>query len=148
MEKIKAFGICLYKIVNRDKIEILLCKSVKSKKKWGLLKGLQENGETDIQTAIREFLEESSIQIEKNQLEEYFEQQNESKDIGIWLVNTDTIGQYNTFFINESLKEKYICSENSQVRFFNIKQLPIIKKKQKILVQQIIEYFNNFPKKY
>lgn len=146
MEKIKAFGICLYKIINREKVEILLCKSVQSKKKWGLLKGIQENGETDIQTAIREFLEESSIQIDTKQVGQYFEQQNESKDIGIWVVNINTISNHNSFFINESLKQKYISSENSQVKFFNINHLPIIKKKQKILIQQIIEYFKNFHK--
>ena len=98
MKKIKAFGICLYKTFNGRHVEILLCKSVQSKTKWGLLKGVQENGETDIQTAIREFSEESSIQIDKSDLGKYFEQQNKSKDIGIWLVNDDTIHIYNNFF--------------------------------------------------
>lgn len=118
MEKIYAFGICLYRIFNRDKVEILLCKSVQSKRKWGLLKGIQENGETDIQTAIREFIEESSIKIDKNQLGQYFEQQNKNKDIGIWLVNAKTINQYNNFFINKSLKNKFISSETFQVKCF------------------------------
>ncbi len=141
MKKIKAFGICLYKTFNGRHVEILLCKSVQSKTKWGLLKGVQENGETDIQTAIREFSEESSIQIDKSDLGKYFEQQNKSKDIGIWLVNADTIHIYNNFFINNYLIEEYVSSENSQVKFFNINKLPMIKNKQKYLIEQIKEYF-------
>jgi len=107
----------------------------------GFVKRRSENGETDIQTAIREFSEESSIQIDKSDLGKYFEQQNKSKDIGIWLVNADTIHIYNNFFINNYLIEEYVSSENSQVKFFNINKLPMIKNKQKYLIEQIKEYF-------
>ena len=60
MSNIKAYGICLYKI-NENHIEILLCKSVSSLKKWGCLKGVKENGETPKETAQREFYEECNI---------------------------------------------------------------------------------------
>ena len=34
MEKIKAYGICLYKY-KKDSIQVLLCKSVNSSERWG-----------------------------------------------------------------------------------------------------------------
>ncbi|RTZ96596.1 MAG: NUDIX hydrolase [Deltaproteobacteria bacterium] len=141
MKKIKAFGICLYKTFNPDHVEILLCKSVNSNTKWGFLKGVQKNGETDIQTAIREFREESTININQYFLEQYFEQHNKSKDIGIWIVNSININSYNNYFTNNSLKKECLSSENSQVSFFDINNLPVIKKKQKYLIHQIVDHF-------
>ncbi len=143
MSKIKAYGVCLYKIIDKNNIEILLCKSVQSNEKWGLLKGGSEKNETKIQTALREFKEESSIELSEKDLENYFEQQNETKDIGVWLVNANKIQNLNKYFINDTLKHNLLSWENSKVKFFNLNNLPPIKKKQIFLVAQIKDYLQN-----
>jgi 8-oxo-dGTP pyrophosphatase MutT (NUDIX family) len=137
--KTKAYGISLYK-VDKNNIKILLCKSITSKSRWGFLKGVQEKGESDFQTAIREFREESSINIEKKYLQKYFEQKNTLKDIGIYLVNYNNIQGIQKYFNNEVLLSKYLSWENSEVKFFDITNLPNIKKKQNSLIQDVIKY--------
>ncbi|MEA3314437.1 MAG: NUDIX domain-containing protein [Campylobacterota bacterium] len=139
-EKRNAYGVCLYRNIG-DEIYILLCKSIFSINKWGFLKGVQNNNETITQTAIREFYEESGIKVSINILEDYYQQINFEKDIGVFLVNYDKI-PYNVdnFFNDLSLKDNYICSENSEVEFFNINNLPLIKKKQIYLVDDIVKY--------
>jgi len=137
--KIKAFGISLYKIEKKS-VSILLCKSIASKSRWGFLKGVQEKGESDFQTAIREFKEESSINIEKKYFEKYFEQKNLEKDIGIYLVNYNNIQNIERYFTNNKLLKKYLSWENSDAQFFDISKLPNIKKKQSKLVRDIITY--------
>lgn len=140
MEKEKAYGICLYK-KEFTKTKVLLCKSALSTKKWGFLKGVAENFETKEQTAIREFFEESSIEIEEKHLENYFEQTNQTKDIGIFLVNFDRINHIRQFFCKDQLFDKYLSAENTEVRFFDINNLPPIKKKQHDLTKEIVEFF-------
>jgi 8-oxo-dGTP pyrophosphatase MutT (NUDIX family) len=139
LEKIKAYGICLYK-KDKHNIKILLCKSVQSKEKWGFLKGVQEKNETNEQTAIREFEEECSIKINKKYLENYFEQINDLKDIGIYLVDANNISNINDFFVNNKLISSYLSWENTQVGFFDITKLPKIKKKQINLIGDIVQY--------
>ena len=141
MEKIYAFGICLYK-KRKDCIGILLCKSVNSKEKWGFLKGVALKYETQIETALREFYEESSIKIEPNLLENFFIQKNELKDIGIFLVNFDNVYGVNKYFNENKLYKQYLSHENSDVEFFNIEKLPLIKTKQKYMVNDIINYLH------
>ena len=141
MEKIYAFGICLYK-KRKDTIEILLCKSVNSREKWGFLKGVALKYETQIETALREFYEESSIKIEPNLLENFFIQKNELKDIGIFLVNFDNVYGVNKYFNENKLYKQYLSHENSDVEFFNIEKLPLIKTKQKYMVNDIINYLH------
>ncbi|MEA1915822.1 MAG: NUDIX domain-containing protein [Campylobacterota bacterium] len=143
MKKITAFGICLYRVINKKNIEILLCKSVKSELKWGLLKGVSENKESSIQTALREFEEESSIYVDKKYLENYFEQKNTDKDIGIWLVDINNISNWGQYFTNGSLKENLLSWENSKAKFYNLNNLPPIKKKQITLIKDIKDYFEN-----
>lgn len=138
--KIKAYGICLYKEDN-SQIKVLLCKSVKSQQKWGFLKGVKEELESKEQTAIREFFEECGIKVEYKHLENYFEQINDQKDIGIFLVNYKYIKKIDHLFINEKLLDHFLCWENSQVKFFDIQELPDIKKKQKDIVQDIVQHF-------
>lgn len=139
-KKINAYGISLYRNIDNE-IYILLCKSVSSTNRWGFLKGVQDVNETITQTAIREFYEESGIKISVDILEDYYEQKNFGKDIGVFLVNYDKI-PYNidNFFNDLSLKKSYVCSENSEVKFFNINNLPLIKKKQMYLVNDIVKY--------
>lgn len=139
MDKIKAYGICLYKKESKC-IKVLLCKSTLSKNRWGFLKGVQDNNESDTQTAIREFQEESGILVEKKYLEKLFAQKNETKDIGIYLVNYKNIPKVEKYFDNDKLYDEYICWENSQVKFFDIEKLPQIKTKQETLTQEIVKY--------
>jgi len=141
LEKIKAYGLCLYKF-NKDSIKVLLCKSVNSTDRWGFLKGVATSGEEPSETAIREFEEESSIAVDHEYLEEFFIQKNELKNIGIYLVNYNNIPNVYKYFEKEVLYQKNLSSENSDVRFFDIKELPLIKKKQKHLTQDILNHFS------
>jgi len=138
--KIKAYGICVYKIEEDESIKILLCKASTSKEKWGFLKGVAEALETKEQTAIREFKEESSIIISQNYLEKYFEQQNKEKDIGIFLIDYKNIPAINIYFNEDQLYSKYLSWENTKVKFFSIDNLPKIRKKQKNIAVEITEY--------
>ncbi|MEA2018728.1 MAG: NUDIX domain-containing protein [Campylobacterota bacterium] len=135
--KLKAYGICLYK-KNQYGTYILLCLSSKSLQKWGFVKGVQEGAETNQETAIREFYEESSILIDEKYLGNYFHQINISKDIGVYLVDYDAVSCLDKYFINHELKSIYLSQENTDIKFFDIKRLPKIKKKQSILVRQIV----------
>ncbi len=139
MDKIKAYGICLYKI-DKNSINILLCKSISSKNRWGFLKGVQEKNETNEETARREFKEECGINIDKKILENYFEQLNKTKDIGIYLVNYDNINNIDKYFANDKLLNNYLSWENSAVKFYNLQSLPEIKIKQSKLTNNIIKY--------
>lgn len=137
--KIKAYGICLYK-KEFNATKILLCKSIESNRKWGFLKGVAADFETKKETAVREFFEESSIEVEEKHLENYFEQQNLHKDIGIFLVNFDRINNIYEYFCKEQLNNHFLSIENTEVRFFDIKKLPVIKKKQTELTKEIVKF--------
>ena len=139
MEKIKAYGICLYKY-DKDSIKILLCKSVQSNERWGFLKGVAKENEQAKNTAIREFEEESSIEVKKEYLENFFIQKNELKDIGVYLANYDNVKHVNSYFNNDVLSKLHLSCENSDVEFFDINHLPLIKKKQKYLMKEVVEY--------
>lgn len=142
MEKIKAYGILLYKVEKKN-TKILLCKSVKSFDKWGCLKGMQIGSETSKECAKREFREECGISVETFLFEEYFYQENEEKDVGIWIVNAEKIANLDKYFIEDKLYDNYLSWENSKVKFFNIKELPFIKKKQKTLIKEIKDFLQN-----
>ena len=142
MEKIKAYGILLYKYEKKT-IKILLCKSVKSLDKWGCLKGMQIDSETSKECAKREFLEECGITVETYLFEKYFTQENKEKDIGIWIVNAKKIDDLDKYFIDDKLYDNFLSWENSKVKFFDIKELPIIKKKQDSLVKDIKDFLQN-----
>jgi len=142
MKKIKAYGICLYKI-DKKSTRILLCKSTLSLNKWGCLKGIQKPNESNKQTACREFEEESNIKVSQKLLAQYFEQKNQKKDIGIYLVNALEIKSIHNFFYKDILYNKYLCQENSRVKFFDIDKLPSIKQKQSKLIYNIIDFLRN-----
>jgi len=133
---IKAYGLVPY-LVKNDKIKILLCKSVTSKDKWGCLKGVKLKKENPYICAQRETFEECGIYFHTELYEEYFEQINYEKDIGIWTVNIENIEDYEEYFVNNSLKSNHLSWENSSVKFFNIDELPPLKKKQKNLILEI-----------
>lgn len=140
--KIYAYGICLYKIEEND-IKILLCKSISSLEKWGLLKGVQTKTETSKECAKREFIEESSINIDFDDFEEYFEQQNDEKDIGIWLINASKVRNLNRYIIDDKLLSNFLSWENAKVKFYSINELPKMKSKQKFLIKEITDFLES-----
>ena len=139
---VKAYGVVPY-LVSKDDIKILLCKSVASKDKWGCLKGTKTKSETAFECAKREFYEECSINVDIALFENYFEQINIDKDIGIWLVDTNNIENLEKYFSNETLKENYLSWENSKVKFFSLDNLPKIKSKQLNLIQEIKDFLKS-----
>jgi ADP-ribose pyrophosphatase YjhB (NUDIX family) len=142
MGKIFAYGVCLYKIEEND-IKFLLCKSISSLNRWGFLKGVRLKNETNKQCAQREFIEECGIEIDMDHFEEYFEQQNEDKDIGIWLMNASNVRHLNKYIIDDKLLSNYLSWENSKVKFFSVKKLPRFKQKQRFLIKEIMDFLQN-----
>jgi len=141
MIRTEAYGICLY-YKTFFGIKILLCLSSFSDHKWGFLKGKKESNETKIETALREFYEESGILLSKNMLQEYFEQISYDKTIGVFLVDAKKVKNINNYFYQDTLRSKYISSENQKAQFFNINHLPLIKKKQTDLVKNIVKFLS------
>ena len=139
---VKAYGIVPY-IIDKNDIKILLCKSVASKDKWGCLKGSKTKDETAFECAKREFFEESSINVEIALFENYFEQINIDKDVGIWLVNSENIEDMDKYFNGDILKSNYLSWENSKVKFFSLNNLPRIKNKQLSLITEIKDFLQN-----
>ncbi len=139
---VKAYGVVPY-IVDKNDIKILLCKSVASKDKWGCLKGTKTKDETAFECAKREFFEESSINVEIALFENYFEQINIDKDVGIWLVNGENIEDLDKYFNGDTLKSNYLSWENSKVKFFPLSNLPRIKNKQENLLTEIKDFLQN-----
>ena len=139
---VKAYGVVPY-LVEKNDVKILLCKSVMSRDKWGCLKGLKLEKESDFECARREFFEESSIDVETALFEDYFEQINLEKDVGIWLVNANNIENLDEKFTDYRLKNNYLSWENSKVKFFSLDDLPPIKKKQIKLVSEIKDFLKS-----
>lgn len=137
-----SYGICIYKKEKND-YKILLCKSVSSKEKYGCIKGSIERNESVKQCAKREFYEETSISVEVRFFEEYFEQINTTKSVGVWLVNYENVPHINDFFVKEKLQAHYLSWENSKVKLFSISELPKIKDNQKKLLNEIIDFLKN-----
>lgn len=139
---VKAYGVVPY-YVNESDIKILLCKSVASKDRWGCLKGTKTKNETAYECAKREFFEESSISVDVALFEEYFEQLNDDKDVGVWLINFKNIENMEKYFVNDTLKEQYLSWENSKVKFFSLDNLPKLKKKQEELITEIKDFLKS-----
>ncbi|MDZ7820146.1 MAG: NUDIX domain-containing protein [Aliarcobacter sp.] len=139
---VKAYGLVPY-LIRDNNIKILLCLSVASKNKWGCLKGTKNKTETAYECAKREFFEESSLSVETALFEDYFEQINIDKDVGIWLVNADNIEDLNKYFDADTLKSNYLSWENSKVKFFSLNNLPRIKNKQQTLIKEIKDFLKS-----
>ncbi len=138
----KAYGVVPY-LVSKNDIKILLCKSVLSKDKWGCLKGMKEKDENPYKCAQRELFEESSIKVEIGLFEDYFEQVNLEKDIGVWLVNASNIEGLDGMFFEDKLMSNYLSWENTKVKFFSLDKLPTIRKKQINLVNDLKAFLEN-----
>src|SRR5574344_914939 len=126
MSHTKTYGIVPY-IVTKKGVKILLCLDVASDDKWGCLKGTKVKNETAFMCAKRE----------------YFEQINQEKDIGVWLVNSSNIENMDRYFNGNTLKSEYLSWENSKVKFFSLKKLPKIKSMQKKLVSEIKDFLES-----
>lgn len=108
----KKCGIIFY---DNDDKKYLLVFGRKSGK-WGFPKGHQENGETDEQTAIREFFEETGISIQYSQLKNkirfknniYFNVSCEKKPV-LNIQDTKEILKISWFSINELLNLSKDC---------------------------------------
>lgn len=139
---VKAYGVVPY-LIRDGNIKILLCLSVASKNKWGCLKGTKNKDESAYESAKRELFEESSLHVEAALFENYFEQINIDKDVGVWLVNGDNIEDLEKYFVEDTLKSNYLSWENSKVKFFSLNNLPRIKNKQVNLVKEIKDFLKS-----
>lgn len=138
----KAYGLCIYKI-SKKSIKVLLCKGVTSKDSWGFLKGVVLKNEEEKTCAQREVEEESSLYVKKQYFEEYFEQKNKDKDIGIWLVNASHLSSLDEKFLEDKLLDNHLSWENQKVKFFSLNDIPKIKKKQIHLLDDIKDFLQN-----
>ncbi|MBL3520746.1 NUDIX hydrolase [Arcobacter lanthieri] len=142
MGNVKTYGVVPY-LVDKKDIKILLCLGVASQSRWGCLKGSKNRNESAFECAKREFFEESSVFVDIALFEEYFEQINEDKDIGIWLVNSSNIELIDKYFDKDELKKEFLSWENTKVKFFSLKKLPKIKKKQQNLIKNIKDFLES-----
>lgn len=133
-----SYGVCPYRITSKG-TEILLIQS-KGSEEWGFIKGKIDDSESIKDCAKRECKEETNIKFKKKYLETYFEQTNEKKNIGIFLIDCINIDMSNII-----LSEKEI----QKIKFFNIKEDIKINKNQKKILFKIknlfwkrIYYFN------
>ena len=138
----KAYGLCIYKI-SKKSIKVLLCKGVTSKDSWGFLKGVILKNEEEKTCAQREVEEESSLYVKKQYFEEYFEQLNEEKDVGIWLVESSCIVDMDDKFIDDKLLDNFLSWENQKVKFFSLDDLPLIRDKQMYIMRDIRDFLQN-----
>ena len=138
----KAYGLCIYK-KSKKSIKVLLCKGVKSRDSWGFLKGVILKNEDEKTCAQREVEEESSLYVKKQYFEEYFEQLNEEKDVGIWLANASCIVDMEDKFIDDKLFDNFLSWENQKVKFFSLDDLPLIRDKQMYIMKDIMGFLQN-----
>ena len=83
--KLKSYGICPYMIISGG-FYVLLNKTSKESF-YNFFKGKIEHEETIKDCALREFLEETGVQVNIRDLEDYFFQKSPRKDVGIYLVD-------------------------------------------------------------
>ena len=85
--KEKSYGICPFYIKDR-KIFILINKTSEVSY-WNFFKGKIEGSETKEECSIRELCEEARYDFSDYKLDDYFEQKNRRKDVGIFLIQID-----------------------------------------------------------
>ena len=125
-----SYGICPYKIEN-SKVQILLIQP-KGHLEWGFIKGKIDSDETKAECAIRECLEETNIDVQINNLEDYFIQNNKRKNVGIFLINTKKLNLKNI-----KLQKK----EVHRIKFFDLDSHILINKNQKEILESIRNRF-------
>lgn len=125
-----SYGVCPYKI-KKDKVQILLIQP-KGHTEWGFIKGKIEQDETIQNCVKRECKEETNIDIQINNLEDYFVQNNKRKNVGIFLINV------------KKLNLKYIKLQKGEVhriKFFDLDADILINKNQSEILESIRNRF-------
>jgi len=140
---VQSYGIAPYWIQD-GQVYIFLCKASDSRYKWGFLKGTMNSKERPQECARREFYEESGILVEYDFFEDYFDQENDRKDVGIWLVNAHNIKSIDKFLDKDmKLKPKYRSKELSDAGFFDIAHMPPIKNNQYQMMFDVVDFLKH-----
>ncbi len=138
--------------LNVEEVEVLLCTPInEGSYGLGFLKGQVEMGESNLETATREFAEESgNLDVKIIDESVYFTQDNPNKNIFIWPAivldsekNKNKIDAYGTVHGHDE--------ENEKIDFHPLSDLPMIFKNQLDITEELIPYFNEnkdklFPK--
>lgn len=127
-----SYGVCPYAIKDGE-VEILLIQP-KGHTEWGFIKGKIDSGETKKDCAVRECLEETNIIVGIDYLEDYYEQVNKKKNVGIFLVDSRYLD-----FSRIKLEKREVGS----IKFFKIKDSIKINKNQSQILQKIKHRFLN-----
>lgn len=133
-----SYGISPYYIDDDNKVYVMVSKSSKDSL-YGFVKGKIEDKETTKECAVREFKEETSISLNKKNLENYFCQKNKKKDIGIFLIDRFGIN----FVIEEKLNKELYSIEFLEL---NYDLYYMFEKNQKQILNDVCLYFKNKPK--
>lgn len=134
MSKEYSYGICPYKKQPNGDIHIILIQP-KGHQEWGFIKGKIDKDETIPDCAVRETREETNIIVGVNNLENYFEQKNTRKDIGIFLADVEKINMK---------KIRLQKSEVHRIKYFDLYRNIDLNKNQRDILEQMREYFRNF----
>lgn len=149
MSKIISCGIAPIR-KNGDDIEILLCVPTEGSYAsangsfygMGFLKGQVEDGETNLQTAIREFGEESGdLNVELFDTEKFFTQNNPKKKIHIWPAKVLPT-EFNLHKITDSGIVLDHDEENTLIKFYSINNLPPVFRNQQKILGELLEFIN------
>ncbi|QOG12998.1 NUDIX domain-containing protein [Arcobacter sp. FWKO B] len=144
MSSVKSYGVAPY-MLKDGRVYLFLCRASDSRYKWGFLKGTKSPKETPKECARREFYEESAILIEYDFFEEYFEQGNDRKDVGVWLVNAQNIKNLDKFLNKDlTLKAKYRSKEINGAGFFPIDDFPPIKNNQYQMMFEVVDFLKHY----
>ena len=143
MSKVTSCGIVPIR-KNGDKTEILLGQPTNGGfYGMGFLKGQVEDGETEMEAAIREFAEESgNLDVELFDINTSFIQDNPKKKIYIWpakVPHTDN----NTLKINEDGVILEHDHENELVQFYDIEDLPMVFRNQQEILEELLVFIEN-----
>ena len=132
--KEKSYGLCPYLYVKGD-YYILLNKTSRFSE-WNFFKGKTEADETTIGTAIREFYEETNVFVPKEliEVEKCFYQQNNRKDVGIFLVPWEKIDQAK---IEPNVQEIY------QYEWVLVDDNVVLSKNQRAIYKEIKKHLEN-----
>ncbi len=126
---------------NGDKIEILLGQPTNGGfYGMGFLKGQVENGESEIEAAVREFAEESGdLDVELFNEDISFMQDNPKKKIFMWpakVPHTDN----NIAKVNAAGIITEHDHENELVQFYDIEDLPMVFRNQQEILAELLEF--------
>ena len=130
--KERSYGIIPYTFTSKG-VSIMVSKSSRGMKAFDFVKGKIEEGETIEECVAREVQEEIGIEIDTNDLEDFFTQKNKRKDIGLFLINWDKY-----FKQRLKLQRTEICA----VKWVNIDNIPPISKNQELIITPLLEKFN------